>query len=103
MLMSWAGCNVSSPVTRRVGAQCGNGDDCDDVCLVAPEYPGGFCTLSCDDEQTCPGETVCVDPGQWVCLFACDEPADCAFLGAGWTCAAKSRISGGETSVCVGE
>jgi hypothetical protein len=102
-LAAAAGCNTGSKVSRSLGAQCQSSADCDDICLTAPEYPDGFCTTSCDDSSGCPGAATCVGTGQGVCLFVCDQPVDCEFLGPGWTCAARSPHPGGEeVSVCVG-
>jgi hypothetical protein len=97
------GCNTGSPVSRSLGAQCDTSADCDDICLAPPDYPDGFCTSSCDTSRACPGPAACVGMGQGVCLFECEQAADCEFLGPGWTCAAQSRHpEGGEVMVCVG-
>jgi hypothetical protein len=101
-LVAVHGCNTGSTVSRSLGAQCEVSADCDDVCLTPPEYPDGFCTSSCDDDSGCPGEAACVGSGQGVCLYECEQPADCEFLGPGWTCAVRGRHPSGEVNVCVG-
>lgn len=96
-------CNVSSPVSRRIGAQCESHDECDDMCLQAPEYPDGFCSVSCDDSRDCPGSSVCVAANQGVCLFTCTDAADCGFLGPNWICDRRTGADGGGVDVCVGQ
>lgn len=95
------GCG-GSDVSREVGARCDDSSECDDRCLLpADDWPGGFCTLSCDDDNDCPSETACVEDEGGVCLFACDTVPDCGFLGGGWTCQARPTRSGGSVMVCI--
>lgn len=103
VVVAATGCNVSSPVSRRIGAQCTAHDECDEICLAPPDYPDGFCSVVCDDNGDCPADSACVDSGQGICLFTCQEPADCAFLGAAWTCAPRMYRTGGGVNVCVGQ
>jgi hypothetical protein len=85
-LASGPACNDSDGVSRSVGARCDANDECDSRCLMGASYPDGFCTLSCDDDGDCPGNTRCVEVEGGVCLFPCIEAAACAFLGTGWDC-----------------
>lgn len=80
------GCGDSAEVSRSVGARCDANDECDGRCLMGATYPGGFCTISCDDDGDCPGSSRCVEVEGGVCLFSCDDPLDCEFLGTGWDC-----------------
>jgi hypothetical protein len=86
-----------------MGARCDRADECDERCLTGGAYPGGFCSLSCDDDGACPSDARCVADDGGVCLFACDADADCTFLGEGWRCAARDVQGGGaQVMVCRG-
>ncbi len=78
-------------------------DECSDRCLPPDEFPGGFCTLSCQNRDDCPSGTECMDREGGVCVFRCAEPMDCGYLGQGWTCAAEALRSDPsmEDMVCV--
>ena|SRR5688572_29189904 len=97
------GCG-GSEVSRALGARCDVNDECDERCLAPASYPGGFCTLSCDDDADCPGDGRCVAEEGGICLFECsiEVTDDCGFLGTGWSCAARSGKPDGEVEVCVG-
>ena len=99
-----AGCG-GSDVSRMVGARCTDSADCDDKCLLpGGDWPGGFCTMSCDDDRDCPMDSVCVQDEGGVCLFTCAVDPDCDFLGTGWSCQARdARPSGDEVRVCRGD
>jgi hypothetical protein len=91
-------------VTRMIGARCDDSDECDQRCLQSVEgYPGGFCTLVCDDDRDCPGDSACVDEEGGVCLFTCQREASCDFLGVGWTCAERDGRPEGKVMVCRGD
>jgi len=96
-----AGC-ASSDVSRTLGARCDTSDECDDRCLATSDFPGGLCTVSCDDDAACPGDARCIADQGGVCLFECSTPADCAFLGAGWTCSLVDGKPSGQVMVCRG-
>ena len=98
-----AACSVSSEVSREIGARCDSPDECDELCLTAPEYPGGFCTVGCTSPADCPSGALCVDIGQRVCLYECDATPACAFLGADWKCAERAAEPDGEVMVCAGD
>jgi hypothetical protein len=102
LLLLAAGCSVSSDVSRTVGARCDASDECDDRCLPdGAGYPGGFCTLVCNDSAECPVRTECVDLEGGACLFSCGGDDACAFLGVGWRCAEESLREDGATKVMV--
>jgi hypothetical protein len=65
-------------------------------------YPDGFCSINCNEHKDCPGDAVCADVEQGVCLIPCVEAVDCEFLGPGWTCATRPGRPIGEVMVCVG-
>jgi hypothetical protein len=94
---------VSSDVSREIGARCDSRDECDDICLADPDFPGGFCSVSCANHDDCPGGTQCVDIGQGVCLYECDASHTCDFLGTGWECTTEDAVPDGEVTVCAGD
>lgn len=78
----------SSDVSRELGARCDHASECDERCLgPSTEFPGGFCTTSCDTDADCSVDAACVDEdGGAVCEFTCLTDSHCSFLGAGYTC-----------------
>lgn len=103
LLVLVAGCG-GSDVSRELGARCDDSSECDDRCLLPEDdWPGGLCTVMCDDDTDCPDEADCADEEGGVCLFTCDEVEDCRFLGLGWTCQTLPAHPSGEgVRVCVG-
>ncbi|MBT8494807.1 MAG: hypothetical protein KJO07_17250 [Deltaproteobacteria bacterium] len=98
----WISCSVSSDVSRELGARCDDMDDCDDRCLPPSDFPGGFCSTSCESNGDCPSDASCIDVEGGVCLFRCVDSPDCGFLGAGWTCAAAQlRGEAEEVMACT--
>jgi hypothetical protein len=99
------GACASSDVSREVGARCDGANDCDGQCLgPGADYPGGFCTISCNARADCPSDTTCADREGGVCLFTCTNDQSCAFLGAGWRCTTAELRGGGiEVMVCRGD
>jgi hypothetical protein len=96
------GC-AGSEVSRTIGARCDDSSECDDRCLApSVEYPGGMCSVSCDDDGACPGDTRCVADDGGVCLYSCTVDRDCRFLGLDWTCQARDDRAGGQVMVCRG-
>lgn len=100
-LASVLGCGVSSDVSREVGARCDERSECDDRCLPPDDFPGGFCSTSCETSGDCPSDAACVDTEGGVCLFRCIEDPDCEFLGAGWSCQALPTRADETTMVMV--
>lgn len=97
-----AACN-SSDVSRAVGAICDSNDECDERCLLpSPEYPDGFCTISCDSSSDCVGGALCVAIDGGVCLIECELDMDCDFLGDDWVCRMIDANTEGQVSVCHG-
>jgi hypothetical protein len=88
-------------IDTEVGATCVDDRDCDDSCVLGGDFPGGFCSLPCDTDNDCPGDTYCMETQGGICMFAC--PAfDCDRLGAGWSCKSRKRNNGGDINVCSG-
>ena len=89
-----------------VGATCSRQSDCRFQCeLPSPDFPGGYCTVACQNDTGCPrGDTLCMDVAGGICLFVCTGNADCQFLGPGWICGDRDRKGqGGKANVCIGD
>jgi hypothetical protein len=98
-----AGCGVNSDVDREIGARCDDSGDCDDRCLADPvDYPGGFCSVFCENDGDCSSSTSCVALEGGACLFGCATSVDCEFLGQGWLCVPADAIGGGQVMICRG-
>jgi len=100
-------CSSPSKISRELGAQCSGRAECDERCLRGPDYPGGMCSISCENNADCPSDAYCVDKEGGVCLFACTliNAQDCNFLGGGWRCKSKDLRSNTQeqVNVCFGE
>lgn len=93
---TFAACSESL-VSRTIGARCDAPAECEDRCLLpSADFPGGFCTLDCGSARDCPSGATCVDRGGGVCLLACLDDTDCAFLGEGWRCREENPLPDGE-------
>lgn len=96
-----SGCG--SDVYDGVGARCHADRDCPAPgrCLQGSDFPGGFCSFSCNHSGQCPSGTECIDKKGGACLFQCDGNADCP---GGWECSReKLREHGGvRVRVCIG-
>jgi hypothetical protein len=92
----------SEPVSRSIGARCDVSSECDERCLTGGDFPGGFCSISCDNNTGCPNGTVCMNDQGGACMFTCAADPDCAFLGAGWTCKEVDAKPTGKVMVCRG-
>ena len=97
-----AACGSSEPVSRTVGARCDLSSECDERCLTGADFPGGFCSITCDSSLACPDGTACASDQGGVCLFTCATDANCTFLGAGWTCKSLGGQPSGQVMVCRG-
>lgn len=96
-----AGCDSDSMVSRDFGARCERHADCDERCLLdldTNRYPDGFCSTSCDSDRDCADGAVCAELEGGVCLFACDDPGSCSFLGVGWDCVPHIEHASDRTS-----
>ena len=92
-------------MSRAVGARCDDNSECDERCQSGSDYPGGFCTVSCDSDGDCPSGSRCVARDSGICLFGCriEDEAPCSFLGVGWECESEDAIGDGEVTVCTGD
>jgi hypothetical protein len=103
VLLAQVGCGSDGPVDRTVGARCDLSSECDERCLTGGDFPGGFCSITCDAASQCPSGTTCTSDQGGVCLFTCTADADCTFLGAGWTCKQVAlQAGGGPVMACRG-
>ena len=101
VLFALAACQ-SSDVSRQLGARCDLTSECDERCLApSPEWPGGFCTTSCDSDDDCAYEAACIDEGgAGVCAFTCTLDPGCTFLGTGYGCKERD-VHGMQAKVMV--
>jgi hypothetical protein len=103
VLLALAACQ-SSDVSRSIGARCDLNSECDEKCLgPAGDWPGGFCTISCDSDDDCGDGAACLAEQGGVCAFRCGSDPDCTFLGA-YTCKDVDAIagSGAKVKACHG-
>ena len=95
----------SADVSRAIGARCDLSSECDERCLGPDgDWPGGFCTLTCDTNEKCGDDGVCIqEQNSGVCALRCGTDPDCAFLGAGYTCKMIDGHTGGlKVKACRG-
>lgn len=94
-------CN-GDEISREIGARCDQKNECEELCLVGDDFPGGFCSLSCFGDGDCVGGSQCVELSDLgVCMFPCAEAIECEFLGEEWTCIeAQSSETGQTIDVC---
>jgi hypothetical protein len=102
LCLALVACGVSSDVTREVGARCEEANDCDEICLSGRDYPDGFCSVGCRNDDDCPDDTVCVRDEEGTCQVACEEDRNCEYLGADWECVGTRTPNGDEVSACRG-
>lgn len=95
-----------SAVSRELGARCDFASECDERCLApSAEWPGGFCTVSCDTDGDCPTDAACIDEsGGGVCAFRCATDPNCGFLNMGYVCKERDlhATGAGKVNVCRG-
>lgn len=89
-------------IDEVVGDACTSDRQCEQRCFLGGDFPGGFCSLTCDSDNDCPSDTFCMSESGGVCMFACPG-FDCSRLGAGWACREESRKNGGSITVCSGD
>lgn len=93
------GCDGAGPDSDLVGGSCRNDGDCVERCLRGDEFPGGTCSVECDEDRDCPDGTACIDESGGVCLLSCGRDSDCR---GGYDCEDESREGGpGKTAVCI--
>ena len=105
LLLVVTGCSRSAgDIDEFIGAACTRDSQCDERCYQdGGDFPGGFCSVSCNSDLDCPSDTACIDKAGGVCMFLCSE-VDCARLGPGWFCNDKdARGSSGKVNVCIGD
>jgi hypothetical protein len=101
LLLGACGGHDTGDIDEVIGAACTSDRDCDTRCYLDNDLPGGFCSVSCQSDNDCPDDALCMETNGGMCMFAC--PAfDCTRLGAGWKCGDRSRLSGGDANVCTG-
>jgi hypothetical protein len=73
---------------QDVGQPCDADADCDEVCFVAPDFPGGYCSASCAELDCAEGDecfTFGDDEADAWCLKTCADDAECR-VDAGYVC-----------------
>lgn len=103
LLLALASACQDSDVSRALGARCDRSAECEDRCLAPSEdWPGGFCTLTCDTDADCPNDAACIDESSsGVCAFTCVGDTGCVFLGGGYTCIERDAHEAGASPVKV--
>lgn len=92
----------SGDIDSYIGAACDRDSQCDERCYTDPgTFPGGFCSIGCNSDRDCPGDTVCTDKEGGVCMFLCSA-IDCRDLGPGWRCTDEDNVGGGKDNICRG-
>lgn len=80
------------PGGALVGGTCNSDRECARRCITGDDnYPGGYCTVSCNNDNDCPGGTVCIVDNGGMCAVTCRVNADCAGFGRGFLCDARDR------------
>jgi hypothetical protein len=102
ILCAACGGHSAGDIDEVIGDTCIDDRDCADRCYRDSDFPGGFCSRPCVSDRDCPSDTYCMSTNGGVCMFACDA-IDCDRLGPDWQCRSKSRVGGGDISVCSGD
>ncbi len=85
--------------SRFVGGGCFDNDGCEEICMTGSDWPGGMCTLQCDDDTDCPDLSYCIAFERGICLMDCIEDEDCPI---GYRCDDEDRHGHrGDIYVCV--
>lgn len=85
-----------------LGARCERDTDCVVRCVRGDEFPDGFCTMPCAGQEGCPKGTVCINDMDGICLYPCNEDADCTLAGPRYYCRELSDALGDTFRVCIG-
>jgi hypothetical protein len=102
VLLLGCGHDTVGPHGDLVGGECISDRDCQATCLTgSSHYPGGMCTVPCNNDLDCPPDTACVDDSGGVCAVSCLDYRDCDGFGGVFTCNSVGRKgTGGDTLVC---
>lgn len=102
VLLALVACQ-SSNVSRQVGARCDLSSECDQKCQgPSAEWPGGFCTIACDTDGSCPSGAACIAETGGMCAFTCRTDPDCAYLGQYVCVSVDDKAGGPQVMVCRG-
>lgn len=85
-----------------VGGSCEVSVECtpDSVCRTGTRFPGGYCALSCDTNDDCPGGSVCTQEEGGICMVSCTTDGECR-SAEGYACVAvEARGAAGTVNVC---
>ena len=88
-----------------VGQPCDSDDDCERICFLAPDFPGGYCTADCR-EDPCADTDECfffgADGEAAFCLRSCMDDGDCR-ADDGYVCDADATCYPAEVPGCRDE
>lgn len=70
----------------EIGDDCGSNADCGTTRICDKSLPGGYCTSTPCEVNSCPAEAVCIEfpDGQTYCMKHCGSNGDCR--GGGYKC-----------------
>ena len=97
-------CTTAGVDDTCVGGPCFEQDQCQELCVVGDDFPGGMCSLSCGNDSMCASGTSCVDTPSdqgFLCLLDCTDASDCRDQ---YACESLDRAeTSGQVQVCVGD
>jgi hypothetical protein len=64
---------------NMIGDSCSSNTDCGSGRICDKSQPGGYCTITPCEEDTCPSESACIEFSKWdsFCMLKCDKKEDC--------------------------
>lgn len=64
---------------QKIGDDCSSGSDCGTGRICDTSQPGGYCTISPCEKNSCPNEAVCIFFTEFdsYCMLMCDTDDDC--------------------------
>ena len=70
---------LSVGCSKQIGDDCGSAADCDPGQICDKALPGGYCTVTPCEPDSCPEEAVCIDypPFLSYCMKRCTNDGDC--------------------------
>jgi hypothetical protein len=97
-LVGWNGPLVGGPCLNEF--DCMSGGFCPGgQTLRDGDYPGGTCTVPCNEHDDCPATTACIDDHGGICLLQCFVNDDCR---PGYKCKERDdRSRPGKSLVCI--